>query len=301
MQPWDWKVAAPLEDAGSMKSLLDRTSNPAAAWEKIFTVAIEDGFISSPGLGNPFATQFAYNVRNTPSRKKNVETVCKCEANLDKFWEHIDRNLNSIVSNYQRGALQRMFEEGGGMRRTLPWEAREQSTTEKPVKDWNLHESELKPQSQIFHDISSEITGSFDKSNISVKGKEKTRGPAAEPEAAAEPAREPSPEPLRDIVLSKKSHNVLRAFFHKADSSQQHVGKVKWDEVVRALVDVGFTAEHMYGSQWQFTPSNRLGLARGISFHEPHPSNEVPLELARRMGRRLNRAYGWDGSTFTEK
>jgi hypothetical protein len=58
-----------------------------------------------------------------------------------------------------------------------------------------------------------------------------------------------------------------------------------------------FTVEKLYGSVWQFTPRN-LDVERSIQFHEPHPIAKIPFLVARRIGRRLNRAYGWHGQMF---
>jgi hypothetical protein len=73
---------------------------------------------------------------------------------------------------------------------------------------------------------------------------------------------------------------------------------VKWHDFVNALKDLGFSAEQMYGSQWQFNPSDEMGLERGISFHQPHPGNTFSHQQANHIGGRLGRVYGWDARTF---
>jgi hypothetical protein len=59
----------------------------------------------------------------------------------------------------------------------------------------------------------------------------------------------------------------------------------------------GFAAQKLYGSIWQFTPT-KLDVERSIQFHEPHPAVKIRFQVARRMGRRLTRAYGWHGGMF---
>jgi hypothetical protein len=59
----------------------------------------------------------------------------------------------------------------------------------------------------------------------------------------------------------------------------------------------GFSAEKLQGSAWKFTP-RRLDVEGSINFHEPHPSNKIAFYVARRFGRRLERAYGWKGEQF---
>jgi hypothetical protein len=77
------------------------------------------------------------------------------------------------------------------------------------------------------------------------------------------------------------------------------------DLVLRALAlytmaSIGFVPEKLYGSVWQFSPDpEKLAVERSIQFHEPHGANtKILYRIARRYGRRLNRAYGWDGSSF---
>lgn len=63
------------------------------------------------------------------------------------------------------------------------------------------------------------------------------------------------------------------------------------------MSSTGFAIEKLYGSVWQFTPSD-LDVERSIQFHEPHPSGKIPFRMARRYGRRLFRAYGRHAGMF---
>ena len=58
-------------------------------------------------------------------------------------------------------------------------------------------------------------------------------------------------------------------------------------------------AEKLYGSAWQFRWTD--GDQSRIQFHEPHPYSKIPFVVARRIGRRLNRNYGWTGDIFVLK
>jgi hypothetical protein len=77
-------------------------------------------------------------------------------------------------------------------------------------------------------------------------------------------------------------------------------GEVAWSDFLYAMVSMGFVPEKLYGSVWQFSPDpDKLDVDRSIQFHEPHGANtKILYRIARRHGRRLNRAYGWDGSSF---
>ncbi|OIW24956.1 hypothetical protein CONLIGDRAFT_565451, partial [Coniochaeta ligniaria NRRL 30616] len=63
------------------------------------------------------------------------------------------------------------------------------------------------------------------------------------------------------------------------------------------MTATGFLARKLYDSVWQFRPTT-LDVDRPILFHESHPNPKIPFTVARRFGRRLNRAYGWDGDMF---
>lgn len=76
-----------------------------------------------------------------------------------------------------------------------------------------------------------------------------------------------------------------------------------WLDFLHALVSIGFQAEKLYGSVWQFVPNSKFfGVERrSIHFHEPHPGGKMAFWVARRCGRRLERAFGWGGETFVLK
>ena len=74
-------------------------------------------------------------------------------------------------------------------------------------------------------------------------------------------------------------------------------GEVPWNDFLHAMVSVGFKAMKLYGYVWQFQPTN-LDVERSIQFHEPHRKGKIPFTVARRFGRRFNRAYGWFGGMF---
>ena len=64
------------------------------------------------------------------------------------------------------------------------------------------------------------------------------------------------------------------------------------------MTSIGFLAEKLYGSAWQFKPVEVDSAETPIQFHEPHPEPKIRWQEARRFGRRLNRSYGWTSSTF---
>ena len=132
-----------------------------------------------------------------------------------------------------------------------------------------------------------------------IKIKIKTRGPPAPLDAENPPTAalaEPQPPPVQTIQVSKRALKVFSVLFHNPDSDSQP-GEIPWTEFLHALSSAGFAVEKQYGSAWLFTPSAKSGL-RNIMFHEPHLSTKIPYQVARMIGGRLERVYGWTGETF---
>ena len=105
--------------------------------------------------------------------------------------------------------------------------------------------------------------------------------------------------PLQTFTIDRRAYKTMKALFHNSFSDTGDFPKaIKWNEFKRAMVRVGFAAEKLQGSAWQFTPCDSVGVDRGIHFHEPHPDSDIPYIMARRFGRRLGRVYGWNADTF---
>lgn len=104
-------------------------------------------------------------------------------------------------------------------------------------------------------------------------------------------------------VASLKHARVLKVFktLFYSPSVTSTPGEVARKDFLYAMLSIGFVPGKLYGSVWQFSPDlDKLAVERSVQFHEPHNVNTKILYcIARRHGRRLNRAYGWDGSSFT--
>ncbi|KAI1867582.1 hypothetical protein JX265_007384 [Neoarthrinium moseri] len=64
------------------------------------------------------------------------------------------------------------------------------------------------------------------------------------------------------------------------------------------MTSIGFRAEKLYGSVWQFAPTEKLQLYQALQVHEPHPNPKIPHWVARAIGRRMSRRWGWSLDTF---
>ena len=246
---------------------------------------------------NPFRGKLAYPAHKVRNRS-NVQAMRTAEATLDRFWECVDTFYEEKTGVSQHEVIRQCILEGGQMQRTPPWEE-PLATKPKPMAQ---PEYVYQPFSRIFHNQAMQITGAFDRLAIEEKTKPKTKGSTTVP-VADEPANivptTSEDTSQQTFTLDKRAYRTMKALFHVALSDNEDFPKaIKWDEFKRAMVRIGFAAEKLQGSAWQFTPSKALDVDRGIHFHEPHPDSDIPYIMARRFGRRLERVYGWRSDMF---
>lgn len=199
--------------------------------------------------------------------------------------------LSSLADSENRYLIRRFFKGGRTLERTPEW-----------VEPLAAEKKKIAPRSSDAPYIPFSALSISDKPTpielAKEKEKPKTRGTA---KATSNKA------PQQDIVLvdqqpvftlGRRAFKTFSVLFHNPGQADQP-GELPWVDFLHAMVAVGFTPLKLYGSIWQFTPSN-LDVERSIQFHEPHgPSgSKISYRIARRHGRRLNRAYGWTGEIF---
>ncbi|KAF2033345.1 hypothetical protein EK21DRAFT_98345 [Setomelanomma holmii] len=229
--------------------------------------------------------------------KQNVEILRKAEANLDAFWKAADEHYESkAIGKLQHDLVAHLLRSDQAVQRTPAWIEPEPKETKKPLeKDEYVYQ----PFSAVFHDHTKQVTRTFDRATLFDKAlKAKTRGTAA-PDSATQPGiPHQASEVATFINVDKRAHKVFRTLFHSPNNPDTP-GEIPWVDFLHAMVSVGFSAEKLHGSAWNFTPQRLdVGLDRSIQFHEPHLSNKIPFLWARRYGRRLRRAYGLGADVF---
>ena len=180
--------------------------------------------------------------------------------------------------------------------RTQPWVAPSDDT--KISKGSQTSSVEFTALWEHTHEVNKQVTGAFAKTALLAKSKSKTKGVAmaqnGEIKASLLTTRPPSP---RDVLkVDKRSLKVFRTLLHSRDSPNQP-GEIAWRDFLHAMVSTGFGAEKLRSSAWHFTPPPSVAV-RSIQFHEPHPGNKLPFEVARHYGRRLNIAFQWTSESF---
>ncbi|KAL8764002.1 MAG: hypothetical protein Q9184_000290 [Pyrenodesmia sp. 2 TL-2023] len=124
----------------------------------------------------------------------------------------------------------------------------------------------------------------------------KTRGTPTEAVEEINAQRELPSTEIEDEVrplfrLDKRVYKVFSSIF-RLFTKDGVPGEVPWSDFINAMVSIGFPVQSLDGSASVFSPADG-SLSRSIIFHEPHPMSKIPYLVARWVGRRLNRTFGW--------
>jgi hypothetical protein len=248
-------------------------------------------------LGGPFDGKFNYPIAKRRTRE-NVEILRNAERNLDVFWRKVDQQLGSNCGGLGESAVHRLLAQGRQLQRTPEWVEPEREGVQPRDEELYIPFSQLS-----FNDNGSCDQSLRQSSDQQPKEKIKTRkgGDSGDVPAEAEvviPSAEAQTEPA--FALNARALKVFKTVFF-TPSLTSTPGEVAWADFLYAMVSVGFIPEKLYGAVWQFSPDpDKLDAERSIQFHEPHGGNsKIRYRIVRRLGRRLNRAYGWSGSSFT--
>jgi hypothetical protein len=264
-------------------------------WSAIVNTKFEGSLIHQ--YADPTDGKFNYPIHRRRNRQ-NVEARRKAEFNLDAFWAAVDVHYQThSCGKTQHDMVIDLLRSDRTVQRTPEWTDPEKSAKSEPIDEYIYQ-----PFSAIFHDRASQVTGNFDRASMSATSmKIKTRGTDTghvQPGPQAAMQHGPS-EGKKIFQVDKRTHKVVKALFHSPHTPDLP-GEVPWLDFLHAMVALGFSAEKAHGSAWNFFPKAiGLDVERSIQFHEPHPSNKIPFHWARRYGRRLARAYGWTGDSFT--
>jgi len=219
----------------------------------------------------------------------------KAESSLDLFWDHVDESYQAKTKHSLNQNVPDLSDRLQHLERTAEWiePTRQTKVISAQKASRDLYES--------FAPLSLEPTESPSKFvQAEPRNKLKTRGSTHESLELTEELLPEAPIPKSDkqpvFVLKSRAYKVFKTLFFNP-SQTDLPGEISWTDFLFAMASTGFSPEKLYGSVWQFTPSI-LDVERSISFHEPHPGGKIPFQNARRMGRRLARAYGWHGGMF---
>lgn len=302
-QPWANGFEAALVDKeeGIKKEFEENTK----AWAKIHSTFTKQNCIALRPLADPSGGRFQYPLGKRQN-KANIDTLRTSEANLDAFWSAVDDMLQK-AGGLDGTAYKQVLSQPRYFQRTPEWVEPAARKEEEPNQNHQKSNGSFEyvpPSSRFFQETGSvSSTRAEALASGSSKTKVKRRGiPGAE--ATSENDTElPPPGGFVDLQptfkVDARALKVFRTVFFDP-AANTTAGEVAWRDFLHAMDSTGFTAQKLYGSVWHFRPA-RLDVERSIQFHEPHPRGKIPFLVARRHGRRLNRAYGWYGTMFILK
>ena len=248
-----------------------------------------------------FQKGIVYSVTGTPLSKfthpsdkrlnANVtKSLQEAEHNLDAFWKEVDDQFIKNDGESLHALLAKILPHRD-LQRTPDWVELSEGIANRGsrMEDLSVQAALLELEARTEKTIDHEALAPRNQ-------KVKTRGetaPADPPQA--QPPEEPAQPPK--FTVSKRGLKVFSTLFY-SPSGEDPPGELPWSEFLSAMASVGFSIRKLDGSAWVFEPLSDL-FRRSIIFHEPHPTNKIPFQTARRYGRRLERAYGWTGASFS--
>lgn len=268
-------------------------------------IIVEKALFNIAHLANPSGGRFTYPVEKRRS-KQNVEALRRAERNLDELWA----GIMPLLEKRNMKAAERLQSMGRTIQRTPEWV---EDPVENPTSPGLAIEASVSGLSvRSFQDRTggipiSQTEHGYDAIVSPKRKKAKTRGVPNIPASRTVPASDTDNSASRVDSISQssvfavdaRSLKVFRTLFY-IPSIANTPGEISWTDFLHAIVSVGFSAEKLYGSVWQFQNLRDSDRSR-IQFHEPHPTGKIPFFKARRFGRKLAMRYGWDGSSFVLK
>lgn len=297
-QPWTGGVDNPL--AGIVADIKCKLVERKTFTDQIEKAVYDEKFFEGSTFVNLWDKKFDYPTEKRRS-KANVEKLRAAEAHLDTFWAKFDNMLYSRPGYRNGTVLGRLLSQQPLLQRTPEWNKRAAGKNEDPNKHTS---SELNaatiPLSTLFPgpETSSARKEVWAAGALKqkVKSREKPSSPSVGSTIVSVRPVETQVDSQPTIPVDARALKVFRTLFFDVDVKTTP-GEVAWNDFLHAMACAGFGAQKLYGSVWHFQPTKQ-DLERSIQLHEPHPSSKMPFFMARRYGRRLNRAYGWLGSTF---
>lgn len=228
-----------------------------------------------------------------PRTKARNERMQRAESNLGNFWNEFDKHVKMHCPK----AISHC------------WETQWPQTVElKRTQDWVDAETGPVLSATPFSFGDEKASKTEETSSVSKNRKKKRRNgkvldsPKTDALLADTPPAPQIPAPEEPPVkISAEAWRVVEGGLFYAPKNNDNVSEIPWSDFLEVMRSLGFTAQKMFGLVWRFQPGDKAKAAgfddRSIDFHKHHgPVTKLTRVIARRIGRRLNRAYGIDVS-----
>lgn len=251
--------------------------------------------MSLEGFGKPPRSQFNY-PSDRRQTKETINSMRSAENNLDLFWAAVDKQFREQVGKLSEEKVHGIFKLQWRVERTAAWVEPDKKLT---VKTETYATQELQePLSKLRLESINDQAPRFIAPEPKVK--EKTRGKPQEEHDNPQPVVQ---APLLPVVQEPKFtvkpriFEVFRVLFH-VPNQRDLPGEIPWIDFLHAMVAIGFVPMKLYGSVWQFTPTDPY-FQRSFQEHDPHPKQKINFGKARRIGRHLRNVHGLHGGMLT--
>lgn len=231
-----------------------------------------------------------------------IEEMRTAEAKLDTFWVAVDQYFVKETGKTLNGMIEHKMT-SRELSLTSPWSEIPAVPIAKEKESKRADDDEL-PATMLTSTLEERTARTVLQENTPPskgKTKVKTRGEATvtlpvhttEQEASTESGVHPQ------YRLDKRAYKVFSCLF-RLSTKDGVPGELPWNDFVHAMVSISFAVQSLDGSAWIFSPADGT-LGRSIIFHEPHPESKIPYLIAKRVGRRLSRAFGWTAENFVRE
>jgi hypothetical protein len=314
-----WVATWPLDSVSDAPSDAEDSGPPPefSSWANSVCRLDCPSFMAAAKFPASFKRRLPYPIEKRRT-KENVEALRAAEQSLDAFWERIDRAIHKTAGNLDGTATNRLLSQNRVLQRTPEWlEPAPNGEAKATPASCNTQEVVYRPLSTLYFGLEPSAASKSTSLPPPRRNKTKTKGqprPRTDDDTASgskETTLSPDTPTSSDLAITVEAQpqlpvdaralKVFRVLFHNPDITSAP-GEVSWTDFLHAMTSMGFEAQKLYGSSWQFQPSrpdmNMNHATRAIQFHEPHPKGKIQYWVARRYGRRLQRAYGWCGGMF---
>lgn len=310
-QPWASGFAFALASGDREITIQTEYCEQCVLWSRMLNFCHADRVDNLFPWYDPTDQKFNYPVGKRQTQA-NIEAMRSAEAALDAFWAAYDKQINETAGDLTPTAYYRVLQQKRKLQRTPEWvepavkskkERRAEKLAEEAAAAANFPSPILTPE-PVTSGRKQILAVLYNNSKPKVKTHGLATGAIQETDQRQEPTPPDSPTAkspsLRDpIQIDARALKVFRILFFEPTANTT-AGEIAWRDFLHAMASTGFAAQKLYGSVWHFQPVSQE-MERSIQFHEPHPSGKVGFMTARWWGRRLNRAYGWEGSLFVLK
>ena len=107
------------------------------------------------------------------------------------------------------------------------------------------------------------------------------------------PSEEPVAAPPTITVKTESLQVFYRMFPSSDEDSELSSSMIDWRKFVIAMADAGFACRHNTGSAVTFNNKNGR-----IVIHKPHPVAKLDFRSLMKVGKRLNKWFGFERETF---